>query len=299
MSKYSNDNHKIKCQNFRLTPNSPIPPPDLEPIVCICHGSLRHVNKKCPTHGGNDKRKNQSEFQINNKQTCLPEQLISECYQIRSCDSQITERALSKEPSISECYQIRHSEPQITEYCRALPKEPFVINCYIKSIYPHAGPIEGGTTATIYGNGFQFVKTLNFGRIQISKFNQIDNNKITFMVPSITTEKIAKTTVAGMNFVSNEVFYFYMTLPIITQLKPSTGPTIGGDLITIVGEHLESTQSIIVDGSDITKFYVIDNKTISFFVIPMTNTFGSNVFVKTFGGNSNQLNYTYVPPPMI
>ena len=46
---------------------------------------------------------------------------------------------------------------------------PNVINFYILSLTPNAGPVKGGNTVIITGNDFLYTKSIIFGTIEITK----------------------------------------------------------------------------------------------------------------------------------
>lgn len=179
--------------------------------------------------------------------------------------------------------------------------DPIIINLYIRSVNPPGGPISGNNSVVIIGDGFNSVKTINFGTIKITTFTLINNNEISFTVPAMSSDNNINISVSTSNFTSNIVCYTYIAQPIITSIIPSSGPIGGGNNVTINGTDLTSTVNINFGSSTINNFMVIDNSTISFMApasgLPATNTV--NVIVNTLGGNSNILVYQYVLPPVI
>jgi len=87
-------------------------------------------------------------------------------------------------------------------------------------------------------------------------------------------------------------------VPSITQLIQDQGPINGSNSITILGNNLASTQSIQFGPTNITSFQVIDNNTVSF-IAPSGAASIINVYVISLGGNSNNLTYEYLLPPII
>jgi len=177
------------------------------------------------------------------------------------------------------------------------PCNPVIINLYLSSISPTGGQSSGNNTATLNGNGLSYAKAINFGNIQITTFNLINDNQISFIVPAMTSAQSVQVSVATTSVISNALCYNYVTPSTITQIIPNQGPEAGNNQITIFGTFLSSTQSIQFGASTITNFQIINDTTISFIAPSGTGTI--NVNVTSLAGNSNVLIYEYVPAPII
>jgi hypothetical protein len=166
---------------------------------------------------------------------------------------------------------------------------PIMINFYILSLDSFLGPTAGGNIVVISGNGLSFTQKINFGSVTITSFTIINDNKLSFIVPAMTTSSNVKISVSSSNFTSNQLCYYYVPQPSITQLIPNSGPLSGGNQLTLLGTNLSFTQSINFGSTSVTNFQVINDGVISFFA-PSSNI-AEIVFVSVIspGGTSNAL----------
>uniref|UniRef100_A0A6C0C9T6 IPT/TIG domain-containing protein n=1 Tax=viral metagenome TaxID=1070528 RepID=A0A6C0C9T6_9ZZZZ len=177
------------------------------------------------------------------------------------------------------------------------PCNPIIINLYITSLSPSSGSLSSDTTVLINGNGLTYAKAINFGNVQITTFTIINNMLISFIAPPMSPSSLS-VSVSATNAVSNALRFTYVAVPSITQLIQDQGPINGSNSITILGNNLASTQSIQFGPTNITSFQVIDNNTVSF-IAPSGAASIINVYVISLGGNSNNLTYEYLLPPII
>ncbi|MEM9977858.1 MAG: IPT/TIG domain-containing protein, partial [Cyanobacteria bacterium P01_D01_bin.2] len=120
----------------------------------------------------------------------------------------------------------------------------------ITSIAPTEGPTAGGNTITI--NGSDFGANQNGGKVTIGPNDCTDytwsDTQVTCTVPAGTTGNADVVLTIGAGFSTPPVTYFYNTLPTISSVSPTEGPTAGGNTITINGSAFGATQ----DGGQVT-----------------------------------------------
>ncbi|WP_207385227.1 IPT/TIG domain-containing protein, partial [Legionella brunensis] len=106
----------------------------------------------------------------------------------------------------------------------------------IVGVSPSSGPTTGGQTVTITGNNFfPGAQSVTFGGIAApivsSTFNQIE---VTTPPNSPGLTNIVVTTASGS---SNNGSYTYVASPTLATVSPDSGPTAGGQTVTITGSN--------------------------------------------------------------
>lgn len=175
--------------------------------------------------------------------------------------------------------------------------DAIVINFYTISLLPSSGPVTGNNNVVIIGSGFSYVDGIDFGGISITNFMRINDNQISFTVPPMSSTDTMQVFLIGKKFISNALCYKYVLPMAISSIIPNEGPSSGNTTITILGSNLSSAQNIQFGSSVISSFQIIDDNTISFVAPPGSGTV--NVSVTSYGGSSNVIAYSYIPPPMI
>ena len=192
-------------------------------------------------------------------------------------------------------------------------KENCGCNCTITNIKPTSGPYNGGNNIVITGKNLQHVTYIWFGKHKITTFTLINNCTIEFMaLPCDHTQDSIKIAVACSYSKSNQVCYTFVNkIPEITSYSPMSGPVASTTLVTVYGEGFDTTVSVLFGSTEIYNFTIINDNTLTFFVLsqgvalkslPKTDTFGDNVVdfsIKGSGGMSNGATFTFVLPPMI
>jgi hypothetical protein len=160
---------------------------------------------------------------------------------------------------------------------------------------PNQGSTGGGTTVTITGTNLSGATSVKFG----SKSGTITANtptSVTVTSPSGTgTVPVTVTTAGGT---SNPVPFFYVGAPFKSSLSPLSGPTAGGDTVTITGSGLSTATSVQFGAATATPTVINDSQlTVA---VPAGAAAGPvGVSVTTAGGTNNGLSYTYVDDPTI
>jgi hypothetical protein len=111
---------------------------------------------------------------------------------------------------------------------------------------PRTGPASGGTNVTIFGNSFSNVVEVLFGNVPAASFEVVSSNRINAVVPQHEAGNVdvRVSTVAGGTSEPDKVDQFtFAMVPMVTELKPSQGPTRGGTLIVVHGGNFVAGQT--------------------------------------------------------
>jgi hypothetical protein len=118
-------------------------------------------------------------------------------------------------------------------------------NPLVSGISPSNGPINGGTSVTIYGSGFSNgngasnVNYVMFGSTQTTSFRFISDSEIIAISPGGSgTVNIAVTTPIGTSSSSSGSQFTYIgssSTPTIYSISPTSGPLTGGTSVAIYG----------------------------------------------------------------
>lgn len=160
-------------------------------------------------------------------------------------------------------------------------------------ISPNQGSTGGGTTVTITGTNLAGASAVRFG----SKLTTITANtptSVTVTSPSGSgTVPVTVTTAAGA---SNPLNFYYIGAPFKASLSAASGPSAGGNTVTISGTGLATASSVAFGGNNATPTVTSD----SLLSVTVPAASGSvGVSVTTTGGANNGFSYTYVDPPTI
>ncbi|GAA4187331.1 hypothetical protein GCM10022288_12170 [Gryllotalpicola kribbensis] len=165
------------------------------------------------------------------------------------------------------------------------------------SLSPSMGPTTGGTTVTISGSGFVAGETtVTIGGVTIPAASVTVNSdgSLTFVTPA-HAEGDVDVTVTTPGGTSGAQTFSYVAGPVITGLSPDSGPTTGGDEVTISGADLDGATEVTVDGQDVP---FTQNPDGSITITTPPHAAGdADIVVTTAAGSSPAASYTYVSPP--
>ncbi|AWN32467.1 cell shape-determining protein [Streptomyces sp. NEAU-S7GS2] len=166
----------------------------------------------------------------------------------------------------------------------------------ISSLSPSSGPTSGGNVVTITGTNLTSTTAVKFGSNSATILTNTAT-QITAIAPAgAGTVNVTVTTTGGT---SNTLPYTYAAVPIpaISSLSPSSGPTSGGNVVTITGTNLTSTTSVKFGSNSAT---ILTNTATQITAIaPAGPPSSVNVTVTTAGGTSNPLPYFYLAAPTL
>jgi hypothetical protein len=169
----------------------------------------------------------------------------------------------------------------------------------VNTLSPRQGPSAGGNTVTITGTGFTGVTGVMFGSVSAA-FTVVSATQITATAPAGAVAPVAVTVITAGG-TSNAVLYYYLPLPTVAALSPSTGPVAGGNTVTITGTGLTLTTAVHFGSGAATAVTIVSDNQITVHAPSGTGTVA--VTVTTPGGTSlpgvGSPYYTYVALPVI
>jgi hypothetical protein len=168
-------------------------------------------------------------------------------------------------------------------------------------VTPASGPWQGGTAVTIRGTALTGASVF-FGRTPATAVTVAsDGTSLTAVAPAglIGRSQVTVTTPAGPSNIA--LFTYTAVAPRITAVSPASGPTAGGNTVTITGANFSSPPGGVVAvrfaSVPATSVTASSDGTTLTAVVPAGRAGPVNVIVLTTGGISAPVRYTYVPPP--
>jgi large repetitive protein len=153
----------------------------------------------------------------------------------------------------------------------------------ITSMGPGAGPRTGGTRVTIFGQGFDDPVAVSLGGVGQTVVSTA-GSEIVFLTSGTNAACAATDPVAtpisvtnidtGANATAPIGFTYLYNRPLITGINPSTGPSSGGNVVTVSGSGFEAPARVLIGGSA-GSVGTTTSSSISVTVPPFTGTFPS------------------------
>lgn len=182
----------------------------------------------------------------------------------------------------------------------AAARYSYVDGAVVTGLTPTAGSSSGGAAVTITGAGFTGATQVKFGTVSASRFTVDSGNQITATTPpgsgaaivTVTTPKGASATVGGLR-------YKYSAQPTVKDVAPLSGPSNGGNTVTIAGTNFIPGATSVYFGNDLAAVNVISSTSLE--VVAPTGTDIEDVRVRTAGGISARTGadqYRFVKPMM-
>jgi len=179
----------------------------------------------------------------------------------------------------------------------------------VTGISAAAGPATGGTSVTIYGDGFTAATGVDFGGTPATGVTVNTDSSITAIAPADTsgvnphTVDITVLSPGGTSFTSaGDQFTSYIQ-PTITGVHPNHGSVSGGYYVTMTGTNFLGTTGVMA-GDVATAFQVIDNTSMSVFIPGSDSGPGDSMSlsVTSPGGTSpstGAATFTYTAPASV
>jgi large repetitive protein len=169
----------------------------------------------------------------------------------------------------------------------------------VTSISPTNGPTGGGTSVSIKGTNLSGATNVLFGTVPASSFSVSSSTRITAVAPPGvvgSVDVLVVTPSATSAAVSADQFTYVLTLPSVTSISPTSGPTTGGTTVTIRGNNLTGATNVLFGTVPATSFTVVSSTKITA-VSPAGASGSVDVFVTTPSGTSaatsaDQFTYT-------
>ncbi|MGR3932652.1 IPT/TIG domain-containing protein [Streptomyces sp. BRA346] len=166
----------------------------------------------------------------------------------------------------------------------------------LTSLSPASGPPSGGNTVTLNGTNLGGATQVLFGPNPATILTNTPT-QITVTAPAGTGSVAVTVTTPGGT--SNALGYTYAAAPApsLTSLSPASGPTSGGNTVTLNGTNLSGATSVMFG---INAAAILTNTATQITVTaPAGPPSAVNVTVTTPGGTSNALPYFYITAPIV
>ena len=186
------------------------------------------------------------------------------------------------------------SKPNAFTYVTPLPT--------ITLVNPNSGVLAGGTAIIITGTNFTGASVVKIGANAATSVVVVSDTSITAVTPagSAGAQSVAVTTAGGTATAPGAFTYTNVSLPSITSVSPTSGPSSGGTAITITGTNLTGATSVKVGGVAATSVVVASATSIT--AVTPAGTLGQqDVLVTTPLGSATAVKaFTYeIPAPTI
>lgn len=162
-------------------------------------------------------------------------------------------------------------------------------------ISPNQGSTGGGTAVTITGTNLANASAVTFGT-KLASITANTATSVSVLSPSGASVVDVRVTTPGGT--SNPLQFFYVPAPFKAGLSVTSGPTAGGNTVTLTGSGLATATAVSFGANAATPTVVNDSQlTVT---VPAGAAAGPvSVTVTTAGGVNDGLFYTYVDAPTI
>ncbi len=169
-----------------------------------------------------------------------------------------------------------------------------------------AGPSAGGNTVTIDGSGFTTGWRVTFGGVPGTRLKVISTHRITVVAPrhSAGLVSVRVTGVGGTSSTTTKARYTYLAPPTVrtvTGTSHATGPTAGGNTVTITGTGFTTITRVTFGSTRATAVRRLSTTRLTA-VAPRHTAGVVSVRVTGVGGTSStttEARYTYLAPPTV
>ena len=124
----------------------------------------------------------------------------------------------------------------------------------VSSVRPSLGPTSGGTTVTVTGSGFLSATAVTFGGVPATFLTIYNDNQMTVRAPAHFAGTVDVVVFAGVfqSLTTPNDWFTYQFLfgfgIAVTGISPSSGPSTGGTLVTVIGSGFTSATAVTFDG---------------------------------------------------
>ena len=129
----------------------------------------------------------------------------------------------------------------------------------VGSVSPANGPTSGSTAVTITGANLGGATAVTFGTVPAASFTVANATTITAFTPAETasTVDVTVTTPVGTSAANPGDRFTFGGLPVVTALKPTSGPTTGGTAVTISGANFTGATAVTFGTTAATNVVVV------------------------------------------
>jgi hypothetical protein len=167
---------------------------------------------------------------------------------------------------------------------------------HLMPISPNHGATSGGTTVTITGTNLAGATAVHFGQ-KSATITANTPTSVTVICPA--GSGVVETSVTTPGGISNPLEFYYVSPPFVASIGSSSGPTAGGNTVTLSGVNL-STATAVNFGANSATPTVVNDGLISVTVPAGADAGSVSVTVTTAGGTDGPPDsYRYVDAPTI
>jgi hypothetical protein len=168
----------------------------------------------------------------------------------------------------------------------------------VQSFSPATGSTAGGTMVSINGSGFSGATAVSFGSTPATSFTVLEDSLIFDYAPAHSPGAVPITITAPGGTTTTRLEYYYVTPLAVTGVSPASGPTAGGNTVTITGSGF--TNAYLVNfGSVAASNFTVDSDTQITAIAPAGTAGTVNVLVAA-GADTSAASaadqYTYQAP---
>jgi hypothetical protein len=177
----------------------------------------------------------------------------------------------------------------------------------VTAVSPSSGSTGGGTVVTITGTGFTGATGVSFGSVPATGVSVNSDASVTATAPAQAagTVDVTVTTYAGTSSPSSADHYTYTAAPApaVTTVTPSSGSTLGGTLVTVLGSNFTGASAVTFGSTPAASFNVQSDGALTA-TAPAHAAGTVDITVTTPTGTSgtssaDHYTYTAVPAPVV
>ena len=202
-------------------------------------------------------------------------------------------------PAGSGTVDVTVTTPGGTSTTSSADRYAYVTEPTVTELSPGAGPTAGGTAVTIRGTALSGADAVDFGTTPATGVKAVSATEVTAVSPPGSgTVNVTVTTPAGPSADVPADRFVYDPLPRVTKVQPASGPTAGGNQVTITGTGLTGTTSVHFGTAVSTGVTVLSGTEVAATAPAGTGTV--DITVTTPGGTSATVaddHYTYRSGP--
>jgi hypothetical protein len=134
----------------------------------------------------------------------------------------------------------------------------------VTGLSPTSGPTAGGTTVTITGTNLQGATEVTFGSVAGTHLTVVSPTTLTVVSPAEAAH-VAAVQVTTPNGTSGLVVadQFTFIVPVVTGVSPNTGPTVGGNTVTVTGTGFTGATGVKFGTVAATNVTVVNDTTVT------------------------------------
>lgn len=178
----------------------------------------------------------------------------------------------------------------------------------LTTLNPSSGSTAGGNPVVLTGTNFTGATDVNWGSTDIQAcgtgicFTFNSDTQITVNnIPSNGAGGVLVTVTTGNGTSGSKTYTYVIPAPTLTTLNPTSGSTVGGNSVVLIGTNFTGATDVHVGTIDLTPCpsapcFVVNTDIQITVTMPAETPGNVNVNVTTPGGTTTSLPYTYVAP---